>query len=320
MIRSLLITVVSTVTLFAATPGAAQPAPKPIPVSITGGTPGVSIEFFLNSAKLADATANTTGGVDWVLDLSNMGKTRMTIYVDVCKDGKVVKVLFVSANGEPPPKDEDCDRRLVAVSFESDCGVIRITLDLRSFGGRVVGCGLSFRDPKLFGPVIGGIVAVPLLLAGGGSGSPTAVSTVGVSPPPSVTAPTTPPASTTPPTNTTPPAPPPPVTIVTVTPRFVIVLVNHPAGASTSLICGIMQIDPPVAGVTWVLVGSGPGVLPNQNISGTFNANGQASFRLGISQTGQYTLTLTTNNQGQTQTVTFPVNVGAQSFNCPTVS
>ena len=104
-----------------------------------------------------------------------------------------------------------------------------------------------------------------------------------------------------------------------VEPRFFIVLVNHPTGSSTSFICGIVQIDPAVAGVTWALAGSGPGVLPNQNISGTFNSNGQASFRLGISQFGPYTLTLTTNNQGQVRTATSNVTVGSSSFNCPTV-
>lgn len=319
MIRSFVVAIVAAAALLAAVPSAAQPKPAPIPVSVTGGTPGVSIEFFMNATKLADTTVNTTGGADWVLDLSNMGKTRVTIYIDVCKDGKIVKVMFVTGSGQAPPEDDDCNRRLAAVSFESDCGAIRITLNFANWNGQVVGCGFALDAKK--GALIGGGILVPVLFLVGGDDSPTAVSstptTTQTTSTTTTTTPQPPPAQ--PPVTAPAPTPTPPVTIVQVTPRFFIVLVNHPSGATTSFICGIVQIDPPVNGVTWVVAASGPGVLPNQNISGTFNSNGQAAFRLGISQTGQYTLTLNVNNQGQTQTITFPVSVGTQSFNCPTV-
>lgn len=314
MIRSFVVAIVTAVALHAAAPSAEQAKPSPTPVSVTGGTPGVNIEFYLNAGKLADQTVNATGSANWLLDLSNMGKTKVTMYVDVCKDGKIVKVMFVTGTGQAPPEDDDCNRRLAAMSFQSDCAGLHINLDFSNFAAsKVIGCGISFTDPKILG-IVGGAAAVPLFFLGGDDG-PSAIATPSVPSPPSVILPPTPPVNSTSPNP--PPAAPPAVTQVT--PRFFIVLVNHPAGASTSLICGIVQIDPVVAGVTWAVAGSGPGVLPNQNISGTFNSNGQAAFRLGISQFGQYALTLTTNNQGQQQTATSTVNVSSSSFNCPTV-
>ena len=317
MIRSLLVSMVIAVALHVAAPGAEQPkpAPTPTPVSVTGGTPGVNIEFYLNAGKLADQTVNSTGGANWLLDLSNMGKTKVTMYVDVCKDGKIVKVMFVTGNGQPPPEDDDCNRRLAAVSFQSDCAGLHINLDFSNFAAsKVIGCGISFTDPKILA-TLGGAALVPVLVLGGGNDGPSGISAPPVvQQPPTVNVPSTPPLNT-----TTPPAQPQPPTVTQVTPRFFIVLVNHPAGATTSRICGIVQIDPVVAGVTWSLAGSGPGVLPNQNIGGTFNSNGQAAFVLGISQFGQYLLTLTTNNQGQVQTATSNVSVNSSSFNCPTV-
>ena len=58
------------------------------PVDFTNAPPGVKIELFLNNGKLADVTVGVTGDASWVLDLGNMSKTRVQIYVDVCKDGK----------------------------------------------------------------------------------------------------------------------------------------------------------------------------------------------------------------------------------------
>lgn len=321
MIRSFIVALVTTVIVAAAGPLggiAAQPVNstfEPYPLEFVGGAPGVSVEIFLNAGKVGDTTINSTGGGNWLLDMGNSGKTRVQIYIDVCKDGKIVKVLFVTGGGQPPPKDEDCDRRLAAVSFESDCGVTRITLNFANFGANVLGCGgLSFRDPKVIGTAGGAAVLVAVLAGGGGDS--TTPSTFSTTPTPPATS--TPQTPQTPSTNTPPPPAPPPQ-ITQVTPRFFLVLVNHPSGASTSFICGIVQIDPPVSGVTFALAGSGPAVLPNQNITGTFNSNGQAAFRLGIGQTGQYTLTLTTNNQGSTQTATTTVTVTSTSFNCPTV-
>src|SRR5688500_17942495 len=111
----------------AAQPGSGgQPQPPSIPVEITGGPPGVSIEIFLNNGKVADTALNSTGSGDFILNLANSSKTRVTVYVDVCKDGKIVKVQFVTGGGQPPPQDESCRSRVAPVSFQSDCGVTSI--------------------------------------------------------------------------------------------------------------------------------------------------------------------------------------------------
>lgn len=310
MMRAFVVAFVTFLVSWFAGSAAAQTgaAPVRIPVTITGAVPGVDIEFHLNAGKIADATANATGGVNWVLDLSNMGKPKVTIYVDVCKDGKIVKVLFVTGDGPAPPEDESCRRRMGAFAFQSDCGAVRITLDLTNFGGRVVGCGLSFRDPKLFGPVVGGIVAVPLLLAGGGGGSPTATATPPVPIPPSVTLP---PAV---PTNSSTPAPAP----VEFTVTMPVGSWNHPPGANTSFVCTVVVTTPPQPGASWTATVQGPFVAPGQNFSGTLNARGQADIRATITNVGGYTFTVTVTSGGQTRSGTSnTINVTFLNSNCP---
>lgn len=191
--------------LAAAQPGSGgQPQPPSFPIEMMGGTPGVSVEIFLNAGKIGDVTLNTSGSGDFVLNLANAGKTRVTVYVDVCQDGKIVKVQFVTGDGQAPPQDESCRRRMGAVSFQSDCGVIRITLNFTNWNGRVVGCGFSLQEPKTIG-LIGGGALVPILLLAGGSDRPAA--NVVAPPPAAITPPVVAPA---PITNTTPAAPAPP--------------------------------------------------------------------------------------------------------------
>ena len=217
MMRSFFIAFVTTVAVAAAGPrggAAAQPKPAPIPVAVANGTPGVNIEFYLNAGKLADAPVSVTGDANWLLDLSNMGKTKVTLYVDVCKDGKIVKVMFVSGSGQAPPEDEGCRRRLAAVSFQSDCGVTKITLNFANFGAQVIGCGgLSFRDPKVIGGIGGGAVLIGLLAGGGGDSTTT--NTFTSTPLPTTT---TPPPVASPPVTVVPPVPSANTTPVTTTP------------------------------------------------------------------------------------------------------
>lgn len=289
-----------------------------IPVSVVGGTPGVSIEFFMDAGKLADATLDATGGMDWVLDLANRGKTRVTIYVDVCKDGKIVKVMFVTGSGAPPPEADDCDRRLAAVSFQTDCGVTRITLNFANFGASVIGCGgLSFRDPKVIGATAGGAVLVALLSGGGGDSTPSSTAT------PTTTT-TTPPVTAlppivSPPVTSTPPvvAPQPPANLQG---RFVITLVVH--GTNTSRICGVVQHEPIVPGATFVITATGPAVLPGQTITGTFNSNGQGVFSVGIGNFGVYTLAMAMSSpNGGTGSATTTVNVNSSGVvTCPSLT
>ena len=86
----------------------------------------------MNAGKVADVTINANGDGTSVLDLSNLGKVQLQVYVDVCQDGKVVKVMVVA--GQPTPEDKGCSRRAVGGAWWSDCGVTRVTLDLTKFG------------------------------------------------------------------------------------------------------------------------------------------------------------------------------------------
>jgi hypothetical protein len=291
--------------------GAAQ-QPVSFPLEFVGGTPGVSIEVYLNAGKVGDTTLNSTGGGNWLLDMGNSGKTRVTIYVDVCQDGKIVKVLFVTGGGAAPPEADDCDRRLAAVSFESDCGVTRITLNFRTFGANVLGCGgISFKDPKVIGGVGGGVVLLALL-AGGSDDGPSGLTN-------------TPPVFQAPPlanTSAPPVANPPPVAAPTAPQASIpVAFAFHPQNSNTSVICGVASIQPPTPGTTFTFAASGPGVLPNQNVSGTFNSNGQAAFSIGIASTGAYSLTLTIRTTaGATATAATNVNVTSANVpQCPSV-
>lgn len=180
----------------------APPQRLSYPLEMTGA-PGVSIEIFLNAGKVADAMLDSNGGASAILDLANVGKTTVNIYVDVCKDGKIVQVMFVTGGGQAPPEGESCRRRLAAVSFQSDCGVTRINLDFRNFAARIVGCAAFYTRPQFYGPVGGAAVLLPFLLGGDDDGPATFVSTPVVPQQPTVV---TPPVA--PPTNTTSPAPP----------------------------------------------------------------------------------------------------------------
>ena len=318
MMRAFVIALFTFVVLLA-TPfsgsAAAQPPPS-YPLEFTGGTPGVSIEIFLNAGKVGDTTLNTTGSGDFILNLANAGKTRVEIYVDVCKDGKVIQVKFVTGNGQATPEDESCRRRIAAISFQSDCGVIRINFDFTNFGARVVGCGLTIRDPKVYGPLGATAVLIPILLSGGDDTTTAAGTTPN---PPTAT---TPPAATPPPAtppSTTPPATPPPATppATEFSGSLTGVATFHPPGSSTSIICGLVAMTPAISGATWILTATGPGVLPNQNVNGNFNANGQSRFQIGISSFGPYALQVNITVNNVTRTASANHNVTSASGSCP---
>jgi hypothetical protein len=311
MIRSLFFALVAVFTLSVGTP-AEQPQTQ-VPLDFSGGTPGIQIDVYMNGGKVGDTMLNTTGSGDFVLDLANLGKTRVDIYVDVCKDGKIVKVLFVTGGGQAPPEDEGCNRRIAAVSFQSDCGVTRINLDFRNFGARIIGCAAFYTKPQFYGPVAGAAVLVPFLAGGGGDSN-----TVTTTPPPVTTTnpqPTTP-ATPAPPANPAPTTPAP----VNITGSFQIVFVVH--GSNTSRICGIVQAQGAPSGTTYVITANGPAVLPGQNITGSFNSNGQSAFSVGIGNFGTYTLmmNMTAPNNGGSGTASATVNVTSSGQSqCPTV-
>lgn len=101
--------------------------PSGTALDIGGAAPGSALEIALNGGKIADATADERGETTSVLDLSNLGKVRVSVYVDRCEDGRIVKVQLVSDGNAAPPVDEGCDRKPAGV-FWSDSG--RIVLDV----------------------------------------------------------------------------------------------------------------------------------------------------------------------------------------------
>jgi hypothetical protein len=217
MMRSMIVAALAAAVLSCGTLASAQTPQKPMsfPVEVKG-SPGVNIELFVNNGKLAEGTFNVTGDFSSLVDLSNNGKTRLTVYVDVCKDGKVVKVLLVS--GAPPPKDEDCERRSVGPPFFNDCGVIRLTVNVLQMFAQPVGCTGPLTRNRMV--LVGGAIVGGSLIAFTGSGdSPTATTnsppsvTVSSTTVPTVQQPTTqvppvqqPPANQPPPTTNTPSA------------------------------------------------------------------------------------------------------------------
>ncbi len=302
---------------------AAQPqAPTPpssLPMQITGATPGLSLELFMNAGKVADVTIGTDGTGTSVLDLSNLGKVQLQVYVDVCQDGKNVKVMVVS--GQPPPEDTNCRRRVLGGSFWSDCGVTRITLDLTKFGMRVIGCGSLYTEPKFYGPVGGAIVVGGLLIAGSGGDSTAVATTPPTATPPVTTVPpvTAPPVTTppvTPPTNTTTPAVPVDFT-VNVQPGF-----THPGG-NTSIACfaflatAVGNAPPVNQTATYNGRIQGPGVVSGGTFSGNLNSAGRAVVQAVINSVGNYVATVTVIFGGVTRNGTGQVNVTSGQSSCP---
>ena len=303
---------------------AAQPTAPPaqLPVQITGATPGVNIELFINAGKVGDVTVAANGDATSILDLSNLGKVKLQVFVDVCRDGQVVKVMVVA--GQPAAEDSNCRRRILGGAWWSDCGVTRLTLDLTRFGMRVIGCGSLYTEPKFYGPVGGAIVVGGLLIAGGGE------STTGISstptPPVSTTPPSTTPPVTTPPVTTPPVAAPPTNTTVPSVPVDFSVNVqpgyNHPGG-STSIACFAISAaaigNAPAVNSTANYNGriQGPGVVSGGTFSGNLNSAGRAVVQAVINSFGNYVATVTVIFGGVTRTATGQVNVTQNQSNCP---
>ena len=294
---------------------AAQSAPKPIeiPVQISNAAAGTVVEFFLNDGKKGEVLIDISGTSGFVLDMANSGKTKLTLYVDVCKDGQIVKVIF--AAGEPPPKDENCNRKIVAAGFYNDCGITRVTIDIAKMLGKVAGCGGILNTKTLI--AVGGGVAGAVALTAGGGGSSTAPTAT--SPPPAVAAnspTTTPPPTSTAPPSTTPSNPAPPAATpteftVTIMPTYSHVTSNE------SLVCGVVVSNPPQPGAQFTVTGSGIGLLPGQAATGTLNASGRGTFQLRIILLGTYGLNATVVSNSVTRTATGSVNVTAANNTCP---
>jgi len=325
MIRSFAVGVITVALVVLFTPvgllqaQAAKTVPSNVPVEFSGGTPGLNLELFINNGKVADTTVNAQGTASSILDFSNLGKAQVHIYIDDCQDGKTVKVMVAAGQ---QAEDNGCKRRFVGAGWWNDCGVTRISIDLRKFGAHVVGCGSFFTQPKGYLTTGGALVAgLFLTQVGGGSTTTFASTPVTTSTSNTVSSQPTiviPPIAPTPTTNTTTPTPTQPTTpttpidyAVTVTGGY-----NHPGG-STSLACILIVTSPPQAAGTYLVTFSGPGVVSSGSFGGVLNSAGRAVVQAIINAFGTYGANVSITSGGTTRTGTASIIVVATQSSCP---
>ena len=315
MIRSFVLAIVTVITVAGAGSLdrlAAQGAPaakriSPVPVTIRGGASGSVVEAFLNEGKVADIPIGTAGDASWVLDMGNMGKSKVQIYVDVCENGRVERVLFTT--GGMPPEDEDCDRKPVGAGFWNDCGATKITLDFTRFGANVAGCG-NFFTSKTGLATTGGIIVGGLAITLPGDDTTSSGSTS--SAPPGATNPVTNNPGTTNPGTTNPPTGP-----AAPFDFSAAITTSYTHLGSTSLACGLITTNPPL-NQTAAYSGTitGPGVVSGGSFSGTLNAAGWAAVEAVINLIGTYNFAGSVVAQGVTRTFSGSIAVTSGASNC----
>ncbi len=291
------------------------------PVELSGGTPGANVDFFANGSKTGDTTLDSLGAASSVLNLLNIGKLQVRLYVDTCQDGHTVKVLVES--GTPAPEDKGCKRRTVGAPWQTDCGVTRITVDLRKFTAHVIGCAKPFyTQPKYDAPILGGVL-LPFVLGGGHTTTvaapapvPTAIISTPAAPttPPVTVAPVTPPTPTAPTTPTTPTTPtaPAPTAPTSPTPTgpasiFVTECVTNFTGFSTITL--VISVFPPLE-VEFSIATSGPAVR-QPTVTGRTTSAGTARATVDIGLFGSYSSVVSAIINGATVSGTGNINVTA---------
>jgi hypothetical protein len=132
-------------------------------VNIANGSAGSLIEFAINAGKVGETTVDAGGSALSILDVSNLGKVRVEVYVEVCVDGRTV--VRIVQEGETVPEDENCNRRRVG-AFLLDDGM-RLSIDVQAMTAEVSGGGLSTGTKILIGAGAAG-VGTALIVGGGG--------------------------------------------------------------------------------------------------------------------------------------------------------
>ena len=140
-------------------------AQQSLTLDIKGGTAGASLEIALNGGKIRDVTPDTQGNATMsVLDLSNLGKVRVTVFVDRCEDGKIVKVQFVTDGNSPPPVDQKCDRKPAGFFWSNSR---RVTINVTTL--KVSSGSMLTSKPVLIGGGAAALVGIGLIATGGDS-------------------------------------------------------------------------------------------------------------------------------------------------------
>lgn len=147
-----------------ATIAASQAQPSQTRVEVTGLDAGAALDLALNGGKIGDGTAGANGQLVLNASLPEGARARVSVWVDRCEDGKIVRVQLVIEGGAEPPKDEDCDRKLAGWFWSN---ARRVTINAAR--GTVQTSGrLSPRTIGIIGAGVGG----GLLLLGGGDDLP----------------------------------------------------------------------------------------------------------------------------------------------------
>jgi hypothetical protein len=158
-------------------------------VTVVGVPPGSVLEVAINGGKPLTSAAGPSSDFESILDFANAGKPKVTVYVDRCEDGKVVRVLFVVEGNAEPPKDDHCDRKMVGWFWGHRAK--HVTIDVASGGFHV-----SNGPPTKILVIAGGAAAAGIGIAAGSGGSPSAAPPVNNTP--QTNTPTTPTTPTTP--------------------------------------------------------------------------------------------------------------------------
>ena len=288
-----------------------------VSVQIVAATPGLTIELALNGGKIADTRIANDGTGSSVLDVANIGKTQAQVFIEICENGKRVRVLL-QTSGVQPTDDKGCDRKPVGV-FWTD-RTTRIVINVK--GGSMTVHSAGGVNTKLLLVAGGAGAATVGVLAAGGTSSPTATSSTPTATAPTTSAPVTPvtpaPVNATPTTPTTPttPATPPYQFLVNRTYNNLVTrgrsdCAGFSASANTQL--RFTAIDPQSGMGTFMHIHSGTTTLnytvqsPQKN--GDTNATLVAIGTVTFGTTG-YQLRITVGINGSTSTITEEFSCG----------
>jgi hypothetical protein len=139
-----------------------------VQVEITGASADSVIDLAMNGGKVAEARIGSGGTGTSILDLANLGKQQVQVFVDRCQNGKIVRVQMVVV-GNTLPEDEDCDRKPIGFFWAHRAR--RIVVDVGSGSLQVTNSGMSAGVKVALGAAAAGGVVAALAAGGGGSTS-----------------------------------------------------------------------------------------------------------------------------------------------------
>jgi hypothetical protein len=139
--------------------------PSQILLDVKFATVNTTVAVALNSGKIADAKIGADGMGSSPLDLTNLGKARVDVYIRVCKDGRTQVLLFTG--GGVPPKADRCDDKPVGAFWTDKTTHLIVNMQKLTMTSGGSGGGNFFMTP-LGLVIIGSGAATGLVLATNG--------------------------------------------------------------------------------------------------------------------------------------------------------